>query len=90
MLIKEKLQAVLAKEARASTLLRNVLFLTKNKSPYCALKSERKKMKIINRIFDLRISNRKKRPSSGIKKQISEIILLDRFEIRKESEKSGK
>jgi hypothetical protein len=44
-------------------------------------------MKMINRIFDLRISKRDKKHSSEIKKQISEIILFDRFEIKKESEK---
>ena len=44
-------------------------------------------MKMILRVFDLRISKRNKKYTSEIKKQINEIILLDRFEIRKESEK---
>ena len=62
-------------------------FLVKNRPSYWALKIERKQMKMINRIFDLRISKRDKKHSSEIKKQISEIILFDRFEIKKESEK---
>lgn len=44
-------------------------------------------MKIVTRIFDLRISKRNKKHTSEIKKQVNEIILFDRFEIKKESEK---
>ena len=44
-------------------------------------------MKMVTRIFNLRISKRDKKHNSKIKKQVNEIILLDRFEIKKESEK---
>ena len=47
-------------------------------------------MKMVTRIFDLRISKRNKKHTSEIKKQVNEIILLDRFEIKKESEKNAK
>ena len=42
---------------------------------------------MVTRIFDLRISKRNKKHISEIKKQVNEIILFDRFEIKKESEK---